>query len=131
MHDRKTGRTTLVSRQSKGAGGKGADANADSGEISNSGRFVAFQTAATNLGGPIVSNLNVYVYDRKRKRVVLASRGEDGGPGADDYAAEPGLAGGGSFVAFYTPAMNIDPAGEPAFHGNFPPATNVYRFQVR
>jgi len=131
IHDRKTGRTTLVSRRSKGAGGKGADANADSGEISNSGRFVAFQTAATNLGGPILSNFNVYVYDRKRKRVVLASRGEDGGPGADDYAAEPGLAGSGSFVAFYTPAMNIDPAGEPAFHGNFPPATNVYRFQVR
>jgi hypothetical protein len=131
VHDRKTGRTSLVSRQSKGAGGKGANASSGSGEISNSGRFVAFDTQATNLGGPIISTLNVYVYDRKRKRVTLASRGEDGGPGADDYAAEPGLAGNGSFVTFYTPAMNIDPFGEPAYHGNFPPATNVYRFQFR
>lgn len=131
VHDRKTGRTSLVSRQSKGAGGKGANANSGSGEISNSGRYVAFNTEATNLGGPIASTLNVYVYDRERKRVVMASRGEDGGPGADDYAAEPGLSGNGRFVAFYTPAMNIDPADEPAFHGNFPPATNVYRFQVR
>ena len=63
--------------------------------------------------------------------MTLASRGEDGGPGADDYAADPGLSGNGTFVTFYTPAMNIDPADEPAFHGNFPPATNVYRFQVR
>ena len=131
VHDRKTGRTTLVSRQSKGAGGKGANANSGAGEISNSGRFVAFQSEATNLGGPIMATLNVYVYDRKRKRTIFASRGEDGGPGADDYAAEPGLSGNGKFVAFYTAAMNIDPAGEPAYHGNFPPATNVYRFQVR
>jgi Tol biopolymer transport system component len=131
LHDRKTGRTSLVSRQSKAAGGKGADANAGNGELSNTGRFVAFDTAATNLGGPIASSLNVYVYDRERRRVTLASRADDGGPGADDYAGEPALAGNGWFVAFYTPAMNIDPPGEPAYHGNIPPNTNVYRFQVR
>ena len=52
-----------------------------------------------------------------------------GGPGANEYAGEPAIAGGGRFVAFYTPADNIDPPGQPAYHGNFPPATNVYRFQ--
>lgn len=129
IHDRRTGRTSLISRRSKGAGGQGADAASGSPVIANSGRFVAFQTQATNLGGPVASPLNVYVYDRKRKRAILASRASDGGPGANEYAAEPEIAGAAPFVTFYTPADNIDPPGEPAYHGNFPAATNVYRFQ--
>ena len=131
LHDRESGRTTLVSRQSKAAGGQGADGNSSNPAISNSGRFAAFASAGTNLGGPIDSSLNVYVYDRERKRAILASRGTAGGPGADDYSASPALSGGGKFVAFYTPATNIDPPGEPAYHGNIPIATNVFRFQFR
>jgi Tol biopolymer transport system component len=130
VHDRKTGRTSLLSRQSKADGGQGADGQSGFPVISNSGQFVAFNTAATNLGEPGVSSgLNVYVYDREHKRAILASRATDGGPAADDYAAEPAIAGGGRFVAFYTPATNIDPPGEPAYHGNIPTASNVYRFQ--
>jgi hypothetical protein len=131
LRDRKSGRTSLVSRQSAGAGGQGANASSSSGALSNSGRFVAFQTQASNLGGPIASSLNTYVYDRKAKRATLASRATDGGPGANEYAGEPSIAGAGRFVAFYTPADNIDPPGEPAYHGNLPPNTNVYRFQLR
>ena len=129
LHDRRSGSTVLVSRQSKGAGGKGANASATDPSLSNSARFVAFQTGATNLGGPIASSLNSYVYDRERQRVTLVSRASGGGPGANDYAGEPSIAGNGRFVAFYTPADNIDPPGEPAFHGNLPANTNIYRFQ--
>jgi Tol biopolymer transport system component len=129
LHDRRTGSTVLVSRQSKGAGGKGANGSASSASLSNSGRFVTFQTEATNLGGPTGSSLNSYVYDRKQGRAILVSRAAGGGPGANEYAGEPALAGGGRFVAFSTPADNIDPPGEPAYHGNFPANTNVYRFQ--
>ena len=129
LHDRRRGSTVLVSRQSKGAGGKGANASATDASLSNSARFVAFQTSATNLGGPIASSLNSYVYDRERQRVILVSRASGGGPGANDYAGEPAVAGNGGFVAFYTPANNIDPPGEPAYHGNLPANTNIYRFQ--
>ena len=129
LHDRRSGSTVLVSRQSKGAGGKGANASATDPSLSNSARFVAFQTGATNLGGPIASSLNSYVYDRERQRVTLVSRASGGGPGANDYAGEPAIAGNGRFVAFYTPADNIDPPGEPAYHGNLPANTNIYRFQ--
>ncbi len=130
LRDRRSGRTSLMSRQSAGAGGQGANASSSSAVLSNSGRLIAFQTQATNLGGPIASALNTYVYDREAKRVTLASRATDGGPGANDYAGEPSIAGGGRFVAFYTPANNIDPPGEPAYHGNLPPNTNIYRFQL-
>ena len=119
----------MVSRQSKSAGGKGANGSTAFASLSNSGRIVAFQTDATNLGGPIMSSSNSYVYDRKQRRAILVSRAGGGGPGANEYAGEPALAGGGRFVAFSTPADNIDPPGEPAYHGNFPANTNVYRFQ--
>ena len=130
LRDRRSGRTSLVSRRSAGAGGQGADGSSSSAVISNSGRLVAFQTAATNLGGPIASGFNTYVYDRDARKATLASRATGGGPGANDYAAEPADSGKGGFVAFYTPATNIDPPGEPAYHGNFPTNTNIYRFQL-
>lgn len=129
VHSFSTGKTTLVSRQSKRNGGKGANDQSGSGAISDDGRYVAFGTSATNLGGPIAEVANVYVYDRKRKKVILASRAPGGGAGADTSSGEPAIAGASPFVTFTTDAMNIDPPGEPAYHGNFPPATNVYRFQ--
>ncbi|MFN8161958.1 MAG: hypothetical protein U0R52_13035 [Solirubrobacterales bacterium] len=130
LRDRRTGSTVLVSRQSRGSGGEGANASATQASLSSSGRFVAFRTAATNLGGPIASSFNSYVYDRERRRVTLVSRAGGPGPGANDYAGEPSIAGGGGFVGFETPADNIDPPGEPAFHGNIPANTNVYRYQL-
>lgn len=131
LHDRKKGTTKLVSRQSKNDGGQGVDGNALRPSLSNSGRYVAFQTSATNLGGPILASSNSYAYDRKRKVATLVSRAGGGGPGADEAGTDPAIAGGGGFVAFTTAADNIDPPGQPAYHGNFPPATNVYRFQLR
>ena len=113
----------------RGLGGEGRERFGHASLPVELGRFVAFQTSATNLGGPIASSLNSYVYDRKRQRVTLVSRASGGGPGANDYAGEPSIAGGGRFVAFYTPADNIDPPGEPAYHGNLPANTNLYRFQ--
>ena len=130
LHDRKSGKTTLVSRQSKSDGGQGADENAQQPSLSDSGRRVAFQTSAANLGGPIGATSNIYAYDRKSKPVTLVSRAGGGGPGANESSGGGAIAGGGKFVVFTTEADNIDPPGQPAYHGNFPPATNVYRFQL-
>jgi Tol biopolymer transport system component len=127
LHDRKTGRTTLVSRRAND--GPAANGFVGLPVISDSGRHIAYDTSATNLGGPTQAAGNVYVYDRKTKRLKLASRGTRGGPGADESSYAPAIAGARPFVIFTTAADNIDPPGQPAYHGNFPPATSVYRFQ--
>ncbi len=103
------GDTTLVSRESRAAGGQGADANSLEPDVSASGRFVAFRTNATNLGGPIQAPNNIYVYDRKRKRVELVSRQSRsaGGMGADFESFQPVISADGRFVAFRTGATNL------------------------
>jgi Tol biopolymer transport system component len=127
VRDLKTSRTTLVSRRAKN--GPAANGSASDAVISDSGRHIAYATTATNLGGPTRTALNVYVYDRKTKRLTLASRGTNGGPGADESASSPAIAGREPLVIFTTAADNIDPPGQPAYHGNFPPATSIFRFQ--
>lgn len=105
------GDTTLVSRQSKAAGGAAADASSYSPAASASGRFVAFQTEAGNLAGPIHpdADYNIYVYDRRRKRVELVSRQSKraGWDGADGSSFDPAISGDGRFVAFRTTAGNL------------------------
>lgn len=122
------GDTVLVSRQSAAAGGNGADDRSFSQSISRSGRFIAFATPATNLGGPIVAPLNVYAYDSKQKGTALASRASGGGAGADAGSSEPAIAGAGRFVGFISTATNLDPA---AYTGGIPTPSSVYRHQLR
>ena len=125
VYDRKRDRVQLVSRQSKSKGGAGANGNAEDGVISGNGRFVTFQTIATNLGGPLISGVNHYVYDRERKRVELVSRQSKaaGGKGQDagfydDHPAS--ITPDGRFVAWTTPATNL---GGPIAPGD---VNNIY-----
>lgn len=103
-------KTQLVSRQSQAAGGAGGDNSSFNPSVSASGRYVAFQTFADNLGGPIDttgSGSNVYVYDRERRRVELISRRSNNGPGADDSAYDPEISASGRYVTFTTSADNL------------------------
>jgi len=50
VHDRKTGKTRLISKTSQGAG---ADGSSDHPSISGNGRFVAFQSEADNPARPL------------------------------------------------------------------------------
>lgn len=103
-------KTQLVSRQSQAAGGAGGDSDSSNPSVSANGRFVAFQTFADNLGGPIDtigSGANVYVYDRERRRVELISRRSNNGPGADDSAYAPQISANGRYVVFVTDADNL------------------------
>ena len=105
----KKDRTSLVSRQSASAGGAGGDDVANDPAVSRSGRFVAFQTQADNLGGPAQDVTNVYLYDRERKKVELISRQSKsaGGAGADDFANDPSISDDGRYVSFETAADNL------------------------
>jgi hypothetical protein len=102
-------RTILASRRS--GKGKGANGDSDHASISGSGRFVAFDTAATNLGGPTnpSSSRDVYVRDLKLKRTDLVSRESGGGPGGNNDSNDPSISASGRFVAFFSIASNLSP----------------------
>ena len=90
--------------------GKPGGASAASNTIAVSGRFVAFQTEADNLGGPIDTDVeNVYVYDRDRKKLALVSRQSKpaGNQGADDISQTPAISASGRFVVFESEATNL------------------------
>ena len=120
VYDRERKRVELVSRQSRGAGGQGADDGSDDPVLSRDGRFVAFETNASNLGGPILNDPafddNAYVYDRERKRVELVGRASGRrGPACDDDCDDPYVSMSGRFVAFETEADNLGGPFDPAY----------------
>jgi Tol biopolymer transport system component len=105
-------RTIMVSRAS---GANGAIANGDSAEpggISADGRFVEFDSNATNLS-PLATNgkWQVYIRDLVTNTTALVSRssGASGAPSADDAFAA-GISADGK-VALIQAASPLDPAG--------------------
>ncbi len=123
VRDLKTNRTTLVSR----AGGRrGAAANGDSSSpsISADGRYVAFESHASNLGpADNGTTPDVFVRDMRSGRVFLASRANGDGAAANAPSANPSISGDGRYVAFDSRGSNLSPAD--ALH-----ATSVFRYQL-
>lgn len=93
----------------------GVQANAFSGSpaLSADGRFVAFESSASNLlSGEAVSNhvfiIGVFVHDRQTgatERVSVSGAGQR----ADQNSFNPAISGDGRFVAFTSPATNLSP----------------------
>jgi Tol biopolymer transport system component len=110
VHDRQTGATERVSVDSAGNQGNAGSANPGSSvqpAISADGRFVAFQSYASNL---VVDDTNdaadVFVHDRQTgitERVSVDSAGIQGY--ADSWY--PAISADGRFVAFYSGASNL------------------------
>jgi TolB protein len=109
VYDRERRRVQLVSRQSKGDGGAGGDGASGDASMSADARMVAFATTADNLEGPAADVNNVYVYDRRHKRVKLVSRQSkgDGGAGGDGDSERPAISADGRVVAFESEADNL------------------------
>ena len=104
VRDRKTGSTTRVSLATGGV-----QANGDSVQpaLSADGRFVAFQSTATNLDPAATSGFDqIYVHDRESGQTLLLSRAADDTPGDGD-SADPVLSSDGRFVAFQSAATNL------------------------
>jgi len=122
LRDLKKNRTLLVSRA---RGKRGAAGNGDSSNpsISANGRYVAFESYASNLGprdSPAVPD--VFVRDMRSGRVFLASRGSHGGPVANAPSANPSISADGSYVAFDSRGSNL--AAGDTVH-----ATSVFRYR--
>jgi len=107
VHDRQTGLTTRVSVDSAGN-----EANGEAGDhfsISADGRYVAFDSPATNLvPGDTNGFRDIFVHDRatgQTTRVNLSNTGSQ----ANDWSWRPVISGDGSLIAFGSVATNLVP----------------------
>ncbi len=106
VHDRKTGKTKRVSVRSNGNQGNGRSFNPST---SANGRFVAFESEATNLvGGDTEGHTDIFVHDRKTKktkRVSVRSNGNE----ANASSLDASISADGHLVAFQSQATNLVP----------------------
>jgi Tol biopolymer transport system component len=119
VYDRDAGAPILVSR---GAGGEPADSSSFSPAISADGRYVAFDSAASNLaGGDGNGDEDVFVHDTATGATTMVPTAG----GKDEQAFCPGISPDGAYVAFalapadyastqyylHGPMFGDDPAG--------------------
>jgi len=106
LRDRLSGTTV---RASLGAGGVEANANCSLASVSADGRYVAFQSSATNLvAGDTNAVIDVFVRDLLAGTTVRASVSTGGAQGNGD-SVYPSLAASGRIVSFFGPATNLVP----------------------
>jgi Tol biopolymer transport system component len=106
VRDRKKGVTTRVSVATGGT--EGNDESEDAA-LSASGRFVAFESDASDL---VVDDLNgmkdVFVHDAKSGETTRVSVASDGAE-ADDNSGLPAISANGRWVVFRSDATNLVP----------------------
>jgi len=106
VRDRATGETTRVSIDSNGMQGNGGSYYPS---ISADGRFVAFQSDASNLvPGDTNGHTDIFVCDRQSgttERVSVATNGAQG----DDACGHASISADGRFVAYYSYSSNLVP----------------------
>ncbi|MGQ9682757.1 MAG: hypothetical protein ACUVX9_09495 [Anaerolineae bacterium] len=114
LHDRQTGQTTRVSVASDGTQGNGHCAYAPA--ISADGRYVAFQSGASNLApGDTNGQDDVFVHDVHTGQTARISVASDGTQGNGPSGA-PSIAAEGHLVTFHSYASNLvasDTNGKP------------------
>src|SRR5262249_27545570 len=100
-----TGATSCVSVDSSGVPG---NFNSFNPALSADGRFVAFSSNATNLGGGCATPLTsrIYVHDRATGATSCVS-GDSIGVQGDGGSGFPALSADGRFVAFSSNATNL------------------------
>jgi Tol biopolymer transport system component len=115
VHDRATGTTRRVSVSSSGAQGNGASGGSGATNdvatvapaISADGRFVAFESLASDLvPGDSNGTRDVFVHDRQTattERVSVRANGAQ----ANGFSSSPAISGEGRFVAFSSFASNL------------------------
>jgi Tol biopolymer transport system component len=104
VHDRLTGTTERVSVDSSGAQGND---NSDSPSVSADGRYVAFNSSATNLvSGDTNGFTDVFVHDRQSGATVRVSVDSAGVQG-NNFSLFPSISADGRFVAFHSVANNL------------------------
>lgn len=109
VHQRQTHRTTRVSMASDGTTGNNVSYIQS---ISADGRWIAFQSYATNLvPGDTNGTLDMFVHDRAYGRTKRVSVGSDGsqatGGSLNTMLSSPVISGNGRYVLFDSDATNL------------------------
>jgi len=107
-NDYRTKQTHLVSISSSGHQGNN---RSDSPSISANGRYVVFESAATNLVAPYLSNVfypinSIYVHDLITKQTRLVSMGIDDFI-ANESCYQSNISDDGRYIAFGSYATNL------------------------
>jgi Tol biopolymer transport system component len=105
LHDRKTGVTRRISVDPDGNEANGASFLP---RLSASGRFVVFDSNATNLvAGDTNGKTDIFVRDLKTGTTSLVSVGIGGAP-ANGFSDDATISSNGRFVCFTSAATNLD-----------------------
>ncbi len=104
VHDRQTGHTTRVSLSSDGLQANGTNRRPS---ISADGRYVAFDSEASNVvTGDTNGKYDVFVHDRQTGQTTLVSADYGGGP-SNDHSSSPSISADGRYVAFNSIATDL------------------------
>ena len=102
-----TDRDGNVTRVSVAADGGDANGPSSDPDISADGRFVAFESAASNLvAGDTNGAPDVFMRDLRTGTTTLVSAARGGGPG-NGASGAPAISAGGGFVSFASTASNL------------------------
>jgi hypothetical protein len=108
VRDVQTGGIVLADRA---AGSSGAIGNGNIDQntpITADGRYVAFQSVATNLTGDATGGVQqIFVRDLQANTTLLASRASGAGAVGNDNAENPSISADGTTIAFDSPATNL------------------------
>lgn len=103
VHDRQSGKTELISIA---AGGGAADGESTMPALSTDGRYVVFESTATNLiSGDDDGAADVFIHDRQAKTTALLSVGPEGA--GNGPSARPAITPDGRYVVFHSEADNL------------------------
>ena len=106
-------RTALISRTSAGAPGAGGNSGVPN--VTSSGRFVTFNSSATNLPGSINPDAQTYIRNRRTGSTTLVSRTSGGDPAMGGNSFDSSVSASGRFVAFESIATNLPGSLAPDF----------------
>ena len=110
MRDTVTATTILVSRQSASDGGDGGDAQSAFASMSADGRYVAFESSASNLAADDDNGeRDIFVRDLQTNATTLVSRRSalSGNGPANDGSFDAAISADGRYVAFESSADNL------------------------
>lgn len=106
IHDLQTGQTNLVSISSAGTQGNG-ESYWDKIDVSADGRYVAFESAASNLVDKDTNDaFDIFVRDRLTNQTIRISRASDGIEG-NSYSIFPSISANGFSIAYMSQADNL------------------------
>ncbi|HYG23028.1 MAG TPA: Calx-beta domain-containing protein [Verrucomicrobiae bacterium] len=106
LHDRQTGSNHLVSISADG--GAAGTGNSEGADVSDDGRFVVFQSFASNLvAGDTNKTGDVFMRDRQAGTTSLISVNSSGSGPGNSTSEDPVLSANGRFIAFASVSTNL------------------------